>query len=148
MKPLIPARLAANNEKLNAQLPSSELQRFTACVDRVAEKVCAELEFGPSSHCICHVGGQLRATVWHACQRCLEPAQFEIETALDMHLVASDQAAGNLSPDLDPFVLSGAEVSLADLIEDALIMALPMVPRHDDCRIVYPKDAHRIDRKS
>ena len=137
MKSLIPARLAAANKRLQAQLVSTELPRFVGCVDKVASKAQVELEFRQHNLAVCHVLGHLQAEVWQACQRCLEPVRLKIETTLDMCIVPNDAAAKALPAGIDPFILDGQQVSLADLIEDALIMALPIAPKHDGCQLTY-----------
>lgn len=68
------------------------------------------------------------------CQRCLEPVQVALE--VDRHLLfardeASAEALDEVSED-DVLALS-PELDLLALIEDELLMALPLVPRHDSC---------------
>jgi uncharacterized protein len=68
------------------------------------------------------------------CQRCLQPAWTEI--AVDRHfLFASDEAqAVQLDERAQDDVLTEAEdFDLLSLIEDELLLALPLAPRHERC---------------
>ncbi len=70
------------------------------------------------------------------CQRCLGPAEVEVEFARDFRFVATeDQAA--VEDELceeDVLVISRA-FNLLELIEDELLMALPIAPMHDTCPV-------------
>ena len=72
------------------------------------------------------------------CQRCLTPANFDLEVHRDFRFVANEQIA--LAQDdeneEDLLVLNRRFNSL-ELIEDELIMSLPIVPRHPSCHNAY-----------
>ena len=73
-------------------------------------------------------------TVALECQRCLMPMRQLLE--VDRHfLFARDEAeAARLDEETDDDVLVMARhLDLAELVEDELILALPIVPRHDTC---------------
>lgn len=85
------------------------------------------------------VGMHLRANVVLAltCQRCLQPLTVPLE--VDRHFVfAADEAqAAEMDEELDEadvLPLSRA-LDLRGLVEDELILATPLVPRHADCRL-------------
>lgn len=68
------------------------------------------------------------------CQRCLDEVRVAVH--VDRHLVfAPDEAqAAALDADADDDVLALTQpVNLQSLIEDELILALPMIPRHAVC---------------
>jgi uncharacterized protein len=69
------------------------------------------------------------------CQRCLEPLPFEVR--LDELLVlAATQAeidADPADPDAPDRVLGGKQMVVRELVEDELILSLPVAPRHEAC---------------
>ncbi|MEY4123339.1 MAG: hypothetical protein RLZZ457_2177 [Pseudomonadota bacterium] len=68
------------------------------------------------------------------CQRCLNPVSTELEIAQDFRFVA-DEATALAEDDEsqeDLLVLS-PDFDLMGLIEDELLMALPLVPMHEAC---------------
>lgn len=81
--------------------------------------------------------GQIRADVELTCQRCLGPVRYPV--AADVHLVwahTGDEAA--LVPEgYDAIVSVSGCINVRDLVEDELLLALPLVARHEapeDCR--------------
>ncbi len=70
------------------------------------------------------------------CQRCLHPLQTPVHVKQSFRFVASEAAAEEEDEEAQEDVLAlSAEFSLADLIEDEVLMALPLVPRHEECPV-------------
>lgn len=68
------------------------------------------------------------------CQRCLTPVDVSLDIARDYRFVADEAQAAAQDDDADEDLLVlSREFSLLALIEDELIMDLPVVPRHDVC---------------
>ena len=79
---------------------------------------------------------QAQAQVTLSCQRCLQPLVQALEVERDFRFVRDEAEAERLDENADEDVLampSGATIDLASLIEDELILALPLVPRHTAC---------------
>lgn len=84
------------------------------------------------------VEGHLSTTVKLTCQRCLEPVATGIEADLKLWLLRDESQADRLPDDADYLVLDeDGGIDLADALEDELILALPLVPAHEDCE-AYP----------
>jgi uncharacterized protein len=69
------------------------------------------------------------------CQRCLGPLAFEVK-ADELLVLAATQAEIDADPadvEAPDRVLAGKDMSVADLVEDELILAVPYAPRHDEC---------------
>ena len=69
------------------------------------------------------------------CQRCLGALAFEVK-ADELLVLAATQAEIDADPgdvDAPDRVLAAKEMSVADLVEDELILAVPYAPRHDEC---------------
>ena len=68
------------------------------------------------------------------CQRCLHTVDAPLEVEREFRFVADEAAAEALDSDSEEDLLAlSREFNLRELIEDELIMALPVVPRHDEC---------------
>lgn len=77
---------------------------------------------------------QARGGVWLTCQRCLQP--FTEALAIDRRLrfVRGEAAAEALDAEIEDDVLAlSKSLDLRELVEDELLLALPIVPRHDVC---------------
>jgi uncharacterized protein len=75
-----------------------------------------------------------RADVWLTCQRCLQPARHTLEVDRVIRLVEGEEAAERLDEESEEDVLElMRQMDLMDLLEDELILTLPIVPRHEQC---------------
>jgi len=84
----------------------------------------------------------VRAPVWLTCQRCLQP--FEVPLALDRRLrfVRGEAQAEALDAEIEDDVLAlSRSLDLRELVEDELLLGLPLVPRHDVCPQPLPMAA-------
>jgi uncharacterized protein len=78
----------------------------------------------------------LQATVSLAlvCQRCLGPADIEVAFDRSFRFVATEEQAEAEDEEAEEDVLAlRRDFNLRELIEDELLMALPVVPRHEVC---------------
>lgn len=83
----------------------------------------------------------LRATARLAlvCQRCLGPVEAAVEVDRSFLFVADESAAAQLDADQEEDVLALARfLDLRELMEDELLLALPLVPRHEVCSQPLP----------
>jgi uncharacterized protein len=68
------------------------------------------------------------------CQRCLHAVTLPMAIERSIRFVKDEAAAAELDADCDDDVLAlSRQFDLMDLIEDELIMAQPIVPRHETC---------------
>ena len=68
------------------------------------------------------------------CQRCLEPMEFGIDVEVELELCADPVWIAQADDDIDR-ILVDREMSVAQLVEDELILVFPQFPRHENCRI-------------
>ncbi len=77
---------------------------------------------------------QARAVVPLACQRCLGAAETALEVDRWFRFVADEATAALEDDECEEDVLAlEPRPSLHELLEDELLMALPLVPMHDTC---------------
>jgi uncharacterized protein len=77
-----------------------------------------------------------RGAVTLMCQRCLEPFEHELANRVDVVLADADSVPATVPAAFEPFELEGGRLQPAQLIEDELIVAIPLVPKHarvEDC---------------
>jgi uncharacterized protein len=68
------------------------------------------------------------------CQRCLQPVACEVTLDTAIRFVPDEATAERLDAEFDYDVLaSDRPLDLRELIEDELLLALPLVPRHEHC---------------
>jgi uncharacterized protein len=66
------------------------------------------------------------------CQRCLDALAFPIELAVELELAESEGAIGTADDDVDR-VLATKAMAVGALVEDEVLLALPMAPMHEQC---------------
>lgn len=68
------------------------------------------------------------------CQRCLGPADIEVSVDRSFRFVSTEAQAEAEDDEAEEDVLAlQRDFNLKELIEDELLMALPVVPRHEVC---------------
>jgi uncharacterized protein len=85
---------------------------------------------------------QARTQVWLTCQRCLQPLTEPLAVDRTIRFVRGEAAAEALDAELEDDVLAlSRSLDLRELVEDELLLALPIVPRHAQCPQPLPVPA-------
>lgn len=117
--------------RLSESVPVGVFPRLAETLLDKAAKVQVDIRVSRSSSGIPVVEGRLGGRFQRQCQRCLEPVDVEIEA--DLRLAVAGQDSDHLLPaGFEPWQSDDADVVLKDLVEDELLLALPMVARHED----------------
>ncbi len=125
-----PLRLVEARRSLEGQLTLAGFPRLADSLKRTDGYVEVAMDFrrdGEGSPCIM---GKVRAELVLVCQRCLGDMRLPLNLDLRLGLVPTDARAKQLPVDLDPLVVSESPMSLSDIIEDELVLALPIIPMH------------------
>lgn len=115
----------ASMQRLLDQLHSSEGSLDYVLAGRKGERGQSELVLG------------IRGRLMLICQRCLEGVPFDlvIDTVLEL-VREDDEIADELLEDDDrDFVLASEALDVAALVEDEVILALPLIPAHTVCSL-------------
>lgn len=80
------------------------------------------------------MSGSIRARMAGICQRCLEPFEFPLQAELDLLLLkVHDELTESGSADV--WEVDEGAVRPLDIVEEALVMALPLAPMHETAEI-------------
>lgn len=124
-------RHASQSIRLHGTMPLSRFERLRSSLLSDEGDVEVELSFDQDSEHRPYVMGSIRGALTVQCQRCEKPLTIAIDAPVHVGLVRNDEDARRLSEHLEPFLLTDRMVSLTELVEDELILALPIVPRHE-----------------
>ena len=81
------------------------------------------------------------APVWLTCQRCLQPMKEPLVLDRRLRFVHGESQAEAMDAESEDDVLAlGRWLDLRELVEDELLLALPLVPRHAVCPQPLPVD--------
>lgn len=142
-----PVRLAKSGTHLHGRLALESMARLAPALLSSAGEAEVDMVFGVDKEGRAAISLHLQATVTLACQRCLEPMAYAIDTARQLGVVGSEAQAERLPSQYEPLMVTGEPLFLRDLIEDELILSLPLVPRHSDerCAPALQGDAEETD---
>ena len=110
----------------------AKMERLAALLADSAGTVETRLDFGKDRQGIRFVRGSIKTELLLTCQRCLETMRYPVDLKLTLALIATDEQADSLPEGYEPLVLDSQMLSLIALVEDELILALPIVPMHPD----------------
>jgi len=95
---------------------------------------------------------QADADVILQCQRCLRPLDEAVHVDRHFRFVADEETAAALDDEIEDEVLALPKtLNLRDLVEDEMLLALPLVPRHDVCPEAIPMqfgDVEEVEEKA
>lgn len=126
-------KFAYHHVELAGQVPEDKLPRLQQAVSSVETPVSAEVRFAIDESGYRTVTGPLRVRVKVVCQRCMGEMDVEVASELGVAIVANDDEAKQMPKSLEPWVVSReeSEADLYAVIEDELLLDLPMVVYHD-----------------
>lgn len=90
--------------------------------------------------------GNANAELELDCQRCLQPIVEAYEAQFELVLLKYEHQTENVSEEDDAIVVE-EQLALAPLIEQELILALPMIAKHDDCQANYENSANELTER-
>ena len=111
--------------------PVSRFERLAEAICNTRGDVSVRLKFGISAGTQC-LDGHVEAELVLRCERCLEAMTRTIASDFRFGLVSSEDEAELLPGEFEPLLVNSTEVSLADLVEDELLLSLPIVARHEE----------------
>lgn len=92
---------------------------------------------------------QAQARVWRRCQRCLQPVAVDLAIDRTLRFAADEATAAALDADSEEDVLAmDRRLDLPALVEDELLLALPLVPRHEVCDQPLTSDASAAEAEA
>lgn len=74
------------------------------------------------------------------CQRCLKPMTWALSTIVELELVAGIDEIELAEDDRDRVVATKA-MDVESMVEDEIILEVPMIPRHESCSVSKVTDA-------
>lgn len=130
-----PYHLANNGERLEGSMAVRGMERLQPLLQGEAADIEVRLEFVLQDRRVPIITGSVRAELPLLCQRCLEPMIGEVNPRFHLAVVKSQHQAERLPDNLEPLLLEEGNLSIRTLIEDEILLALPLVARHEpeDC---------------
>ena len=124
--------MADREAVLAGRLAVTDLPRIVAAVVSHGDDISVNMRFYRDAEGYCVADGSARAEVELICQRCLKPVQLVLDAHFKLAAVDDDKAAAALPDRYDALLCRDGEVAAAEMIEDELLLALPIIAMHAD----------------
>ena len=113
-------------------MPVASLERVLPVLESAAGELQVELELGKDPAGTRYLRGTIRGEVLLKCQRCLEPVTRPLNLKFRLGIVSDEAAAAALPEHYEALLVTDEPASLAEIISDEVLLALPLVPVHED----------------
>ncbi|PHS69008.1 MAG: DNA-binding protein [Methylophaga sp.] len=132
---LDPFRYAQNGLELEGELQLLSMNRLAKYLHNDEGVVDITMKFDVDETGTPYMRGQFQVTLSLNCERCTQAMDLELKVDSLLAIVKSEIKVEGLAEQYEPWVIDTNDlVILSSVVEDELILALPLVPRHDhDC---------------
>ncbi|EQD36970.1 protein containing DUF177 [mine drainage metagenome] len=120
-------RMVSARRSFIGSFPVARLARLRPLLAGDSGNVDYQLEFGRDDLGAAYLGLQVRAAVDLLCQRTLEPFRTMLALDLRLGLIRDEADEFALPPGYEALLVQDS-IRLEDVIEDELLLALPLVP--------------------
>ncbi|OFA33393.1 hypothetical protein BAE46_01425 [Glaciecola punicea] len=137
-KKLDPNKSAQLRSKYDGVYLAREMLRYSSAVADAAPEVHVKIEFSKDAQSLTYFNGEMRSQVQLICQRCNEVFDHSVHTEFCYTPVQGSEQTDLLPDAYDPVQVDDqGEVDLFELLEDELILSLPLVPlhSHEECKV-------------
>ena len=143
-------RFAREGQRLQGHLPLSRLPRVGAELLDPAGRVSYELTGFVDSRGKPGIEMQTRAQFAMVCQRCLNRLDFDLDRHTRFMLVADEAALPELGEEdtETEAVPIEAVANVVDLVEQEVLLGLPIAPSHPDGACTAPDRPHSVEPHS
>jgi len=115
---------------LAGEIELKQLERLRELLDTDRGSVRASLGFRQQATGHVTVDMEFETTLALVCQRCLESLTHRVQEHVSLVVLQPDATEASAPEGYEPVALSAGRLQPAALIEDELIVALPLIPRH------------------
>jgi uncharacterized protein len=115
---------------LRGRLELARLVRALPQLESPEGELEVSLELGRDEDGTRYLAGTVQGRLVLLCQRCLEPLEYPLDVTFRLGLVHGQEQMQGLSDRYEPLLITGEPASLAEVITDEVLLALPIVPLH------------------
>lgn len=132
-------RMVSARRSFQGEFPVVAMKRLGEALAGTEGTAHYELDFGRDEFGTAYLDVRVQVPVTLTCQRSLEP--FVLPMAVDsrLGLIRSERDEAALPPNVEPLLIADdSKLNLLEVIEDELLLALPLVPVNPDSTL--PED--------
>ncbi|TDR39367.1 uncharacterized protein DFR29_11668 [Tahibacter aquaticus] len=120
--------MVSARRSFNGNLSVAKLPRLADALAKPDGVISYDIEFGRDDLGIAFLAIRAQTQVSLICQRSLDTFLLPVTIDTRLGLIVREEEEAGLSPGYEPLLLESAELRPADVIEDELLLALPLIP--------------------
>ena len=124
--------MAEAGRTLQGRIPLARLERVLPALAAREGELQVTLELGKDAAGIRFLAGTIRGEITLQCQRCLEAVQQPLDLKFRLGLVQDEAMASRLPGRYEALLVTAEPASVAEIVSDEVLLALPLVPLHQD----------------
>ena len=124
-------RLADGERDVDFSVALAELPRLRSRLAGVDGSVRGHVHFAREAG-IAVAELSVSGTATLQCQRCMEAMKVPVETRARLALIPTEADASRVPDDLEPMLAPGGRIAIPEMVEEELMLFLPIVPLHQN----------------
>jgi uncharacterized protein len=139
-KDIDPFRLAQNGLRLEGTLPVSTMKRLSGSLSDSESEVNVKMNFDVDETGLPYMYGKFSSKLSMICERCMTPMSVDVDVECHLAILKNERKVEGLAELYEPWIVENNDpILLSSIVEDELILGLPLVPRHKHACL--PKEA-------
>jgi uncharacterized protein len=144
-------RMVSAGRRFEGMLPLADMKRLNSSLEDAEGDCRYVVEFGRDDRGQAFIDMRIHAQMPLMCQRTLERFFYPVEIDQRLGLIRSEEEEAALLPDVEAVLVDDhGNVHPADLIEDELILAIPVVPVSPYSEVIeaeWPAEIIEVEEK-
>lgn len=136
---LDPYLIAERGRLYKGTIPLCQLERLSESLHDSQGVVRYSLRFAKEDK-IHSVSGKVQAELLLECSVCLEKIAIPVDSDVKLGIVSTLAEAERLPEVFEPLLVVDRQIQIKNIVEDELLLAIPIIPRHLDCSLRYVVD--------
>jgi len=137
-KTIDPIHAAKQGLILSGRLPLKKLLRLCAIHNQLNQEALVEMRFFLDPAGLHVIQGEIKTIVELVCERCNQPVEYPLTLSFCLNPVLSEYQLSRLPESYEPLMMHDTFVEIATIIEDEILLGLPMVAKHEQCPVNLP----------
>ena len=133
-----PFRYVEQRRELSGRSPLGEMPRLVELTSDTSGDFIVALTFGLSESHLPMVTGRITGQILVECQRCLKPMPLVFDHPVALVFTRSEDDRRPEEAGYESWIVEDDTLFLRDLVEDELLLAIPLITRHDSCQPLRP----------
>jgi uncharacterized protein len=144
MKDHLPDRLdlyaaAEAGRVIKGRIPLAKLERVVPLMASGTGELAVILELDRDQEGTRYLAGSIQGVLQLQCQRCLDSMDYPLNVKFRLGLLQNPDDVQYLADRYEPLIVTPEPARISEVIEDEVLLALPIAPLHEDmnkCREV------------